>query len=101
VSRLDYSIQNSVDKLPGLQANRMKTQVDARYGVPLLLSGLLQQTDREQAKGLPFLSQIPVLGPLFGSQDYLRPVPPPRNWISPAEERELRASADFPWNVLR
>ena len=121
----------SENSLPGIQSNRMKTQVDARFGSPLLLSGLLQQSTREEAKGIPFLRSIPVLGALFGSDDYLNerselvaipyphssppetfnhpplphriprgPVPPPRNWVSPAEESLLRADPHFPWNVL-
>lgn len=57
--------------IPGIQANRMKTQVDARFGIPLLLSGLLQQGTRENARGLPLLRRLPVLGGLFGSEDYL------------------------------
>lgn len=135
VSHLDTSIGN--DKIPGIQSNRMKTQVDARYGVPLFLSGLLQKNVREQAHGLPWLRQLPILGALFGSDDYLSErselvailvpsstpppapmdkvnptvesesyvakgkVPPPRNWLSPAHERALRASPEFPWNALR
>lgn len=69
VSHLDSTLK--LNKIPGLQSNRMKTQVDARYGVPLLLSGLLQQGTRRQARGLPFLRDIPILGALFGSEDYL------------------------------
>lgn len=69
VSHIDSSIGS--DEVPGFQANRMKTQVDARMGRPLLLSGLLQQSHRKSARGLPFLRQIPVLGLLFGSEDYL------------------------------
>lgn len=69
VSRLDPSI--TLDQVPALQTNRMNTSVDARYGIPLFLSGLLQQGTRENARGLPLLRQIPVLGALFGSEDYL------------------------------
>jgi Flp pilus assembly secretin CpaC len=69
VSHLDSTLSN--EKIPGIQANRMKTQVDAQYGKPLLLSGLLEQNLRREAKGLPFLREIPVLGTLFGSEDYL------------------------------
>lgn len=131
VSHLDSNI--SQDRIPGFQSNRMKTQVDARFGVPLLLSGLLQQGLREEVKGLPFLRNLPVLGLLFGSEDYLNEqselvailyphstppvvptgsvesrfrslpkgrIPPPRNWISPSEERELRDSKEYPWNAL-
>lgn len=69
VSHLDPTLASN--KVPGLQANRMKTQVDAPYEHPLLLSGLLQQSLRKEAKGLPLLREIPILGALFGSEDYL------------------------------
>lgn len=68
VSHLDPSL--SQDKIPGIQANRMKTQVDAQYGIPLFLSGLLQQSMHRVAQGLPLLRSIPILGALFGSEDY-------------------------------
>jgi pilus assembly protein CpaC len=120
----------NADSIPSIQANRMKTQVDARYGQPLLLSGLLQQNMRKQAKGLPLLRQLPILGALFGSEDYLSErselvaillpasappkdpmsrvarftprglAPPPREWVSPEEERALRTSPDWPWNAF-
>ena len=128
VSHLDSP--QSADKIPGIQANRMKTQVDAQFGVPLYLSGLLQQSIREEARGLPLLRSLPVLGTLFGSQDYLKerselvailyphskppfidvknesfrqpkgPIPAPRNWISPSEQKQLLESEDYPWNAL-
>lgn len=128
VSRLDNTLTE--DKLPGIQANRMKTEVDAQYGVPLLLSGLLQQGTREAAKGLPLLRSIPILGLLFGSEDYqndrselvailmpssspppapvarlirLAPkgsIPPPRDWISADDEKRLKNSPNYPWNAL-
>ncbi len=69
VSHLDASISSIA--IPGIQSNRMKTQVDVCMGTPLFLSGLLQKNMRETAKGLPFLRYLPVLGHLFGSSDYL------------------------------
>ena len=128
VSHLDSSLSN--ETIPGIQANRMKTQVDAQYGKPLLLSGLLQQNMRREAKGLPFLRQIPVLGALFGSEDYLNEkselvailVPSkelPQNPMSrlrtgedflpkgslpisrtPAKPALSESDANYPWNVL-
>lgn len=128
VSHLDTTAVDS--RIPGLQANRIKTQVDANFGTPLLLSGLLKQGTKEVLRGLPFLSKIPVLGTLFGSREFqlektelvailvpsnslprapvekfdsffIRgPIPPPRNWVSPTEERALRYSNDFPWNAF-
>jgi Flp pilus assembly secretin CpaC len=130
VSRLDPTLATS-DNIPGLQSNRMKTQIDARYGKPLLLSGLLQQNMRRQVKGLPFLKDIPVLGALFGSEDYLSErselvailvpstevpdapleqiahsfptgeLPPRRELPNPARERALRDAPDYPWNALK
>ncbi|MEK7691528.1 MAG: hypothetical protein AAB425_10970, partial [Bdellovibrionota bacterium] len=68
VSHLDPTIQ--IRDTPGIQANRMRTQVDARFGAPLLLSGLLQKNMHERSSGLPLLSKLPILGPLFGSNEY-------------------------------
>jgi hypothetical protein len=129
VSHLDPTLE--LHKVPGIQANRMKTQVDAEFGRPLLLSGLLQQDMRKQARGLPMLRNIPVLGALFGSEDYQNektelvailvptkeppknpmeriarllpqgPMPPSRMRADLEQERKLRASSDYPWNVLQ
>lgn len=68
-SHLDYATK--VEDVPGLQSNRMKTQVDATFGVPLLLSGLLREDLRTEARGIPLLRKIPILGALFGSEDFL------------------------------
>jgi type II secretory pathway component GspD/PulD (secretin) len=129
LSHLD--VPAGTDNLPGILSNEMKTQVDANYGVPLFLSGFLQQTLRENTQGLPFLQQLPVLGPLFGSTDYLTQrselvailypytapppshklmrslqlprgnLPPPREWLSPSETRTLENHPNYPWNVLQ
>ncbi len=116
--------------IPGIQSNRMTTQVDAQFGVPLLLSGLLQDQVREEAKGLPSLRSIPILGGLFGSEDYLnerselvaillprlspppisaqrlqretllRPLPRPTDRQSLLEEMAIKSHPEFPWNAL-
>ncbi len=128
VSHLDPN--HSSDSIPGIQANRMKTEVDAVFDQPLFLSGLLQEGVKKSVRGLPYLKDIPVLGALFGSEDFLEdrselvaillpsrnlpaaprsaigldraegPVPLPRNWISPTEEIAIRSSPDFPWNAF-
>jgi len=130
VSHLDPQ-HSSSDSIPGLQANRMKTQVDATFDQPLFLSGLLQEGVRNSVRGLPLLKDIPILGLLFGSQDFLEdrselvaillpsrtlpeapriaigldrptgPAPQPRNWISPQEEIAIRSAPDFPWNAFK
>ena len=73
--RLDINVEssqvhkNSVSQndVPSLQTHRMKTQVDATYEQPLFLSGLYQNIQQEQTQGIPFLSQIPLIGRLFGT----------------------------------
>lgn len=128
MSQLDVSAQ--YDEIPGIRSSRMKTQVDATFGEPLLLSGLLQESFRKNRSGLPFLKDLPVIGALFGSESYLNeqselvaillpssrpppghlrlpasdhpkgPVPPPRNRLTPDEAQELRKSSDYPWSAF-
>ncbi len=69
VSQLNPKIQ--VDEVPGIQTNRVQTVVDAQFGVPLFLCGLLQSSTREQVKGIPGLMEIPILGALFSSREFL------------------------------
>lgn len=57
-------------KIPAIQSNRMQTQVDAHYGRPLLLCGLIEDRQREVFEGIPGLKDIPILGRLFGSKDW-------------------------------
>lgn len=125
VSSLDPA--SGAESVPGLHASRLKTQVDARFGAPLFLSGLLQNDFRRQARGVPLLRQLPVLGALFGSEDWINarseliaillpsrqpppaplerwsalgPAPPPRNFVSPEDEVRLKQSPEYPWNAL-
>ncbi|HET6604082.1 MAG TPA: type II secretion system secretin GspD [Xanthomonadaceae bacterium] len=45
------------------------TEVAVQSGQTVLLGGLIKQTNRSGKGGVPFLSRIPVLGGLFGSQN--------------------------------
>jgi len=101
ISELDRA--NGSDHLPGIQASRLKTQVDARIGEPLFLSGLLQEKWGTQERGMPALSKIPVLGKLFGSEDFINQrselvavllplnAPPPAPARIEQEQQTLRA----------
>lgn len=128
VSHLDSGI--ALEDIPGLRTNRMKTQIEAELGTPLLLSGLLQKDERKETTGVPLLKNIPVLGSLFGIQTTESeqselvaillpsreppntspqsidpslpkgPWPPPRNWISADRLKSLKASREYPWNAF-
>lgn len=68
VSSLDNS--NKVDGLPGLFTNRIQTHFDLSEPRTLALSGLIKNEDSKTSQGLPGLSRIPIIGSLFGSQDF-------------------------------
>jgi pilus assembly protein CpaC len=125
---LDASIKN--DQIPGIKTNRIKTLVDGNLGKPLLLSGLLQEDLQETRSGLPGLSEIPILGKLFASEDYqnkrselvaillphLSPpespqerisneipkgfLPIPRSHLNFEELMSAKEDEAFPWNLL-
>jgi len=54
--------------LPGRATSRLQTAVRMRLGQSLILSGIRVRELRKSGSGLPLLSEIPVLGVLFGSQ---------------------------------
>jgi pilus assembly protein CpaC len=128
LSHLDGTLTN--DKIPGVKSNRIKTQVDATMGKPLFLSGLLQEDWRKNIKGLIGLSDIPILGALFGSEDFqnerselvaiLVPsreppsqplarlgsglphgyLPLPRSPLNASDLEAIKSSPNYPWNAL-
>ncbi len=53
--------------VPGRTFSRLTTNVGLKLGQGLVLSGLHAQTHTHSIEGLPFLSDLPLLGLLFGS----------------------------------
>lgn len=53
--------------LPGESTSTLDTMVTLRLGESLVLSGIHTQSERSRTNGIPWLSQIPILGLLFGS----------------------------------
>ncbi len=54
--------------LPGRNTSKLQTLVHMKLGESLVLSGIRTQSQRKTTSGLPLLSDIPLLGVLFGSQ---------------------------------
>lgn len=50
-----------------IQQRQIATQLGVQNGQTVLLGGLIQQTNADTGSGVPLLSDIPVLGKLFGS----------------------------------
>ncbi|GLQ49013.1 type II secretion system secretin GspD [Dyella flava] len=50
-----------------IQQRQIATQLGVQNGQTVLLGGLIQQTNATTNQGVPWLSDIPILGKLFGS----------------------------------
>ena len=59
--------RSAATQLPGRQTSLIDTLVFLKLGESLVLSGIKTKVQRRGSRGLPLLSEIPVLGVLFGS----------------------------------
>jgi pilus assembly protein CpaC len=57
--------------VPSIQTRRAETTVEIPSGGALALAGMIQEQTKQSINGLPGLMQIPVLGALFKSRDYI------------------------------
>ena len=53
--------------LPGRNVSKLSTRVSLKLGQSIVLSGIRTRSQRHDVAGLPLLSQIPLIGVLFGS----------------------------------
>lgn len=58
--------------IPSLTVQRAETTVELGSGQTFAIAGLLQDIVQHNANGLPFLGDIPILGPLFRSDAFNR-----------------------------
>ncbi len=64
----DLTPPGAATTLPGRNTSRLATLVHMKLGESLVLSGIRTQSQRKSSDGLPLLSEIPLLGVLFGSK---------------------------------
>jgi pilus assembly protein CpaC len=57
--------------IPSIRTRRAETVLEIPSGGALAMAGMLQEQTRQQVNGLPGLMQLPVLGALFKSRDYV------------------------------
>jgi pilus assembly protein CpaC len=77
----DLSTENSITlqvpgsnqslTIPSIRTRRAETTVEIPSGGSLAMAGMLQQRTKQQINGLPGLMQLPVIGALFRSRDYI------------------------------
>jgi pilus assembly protein CpaC len=63
-------VQNNIS-IPALRVRRADTTVEIPSGGALAMAGMIQEQTRQAMHGLPGLQQVPILGALFRSRDYV------------------------------
>ncbi len=69
-----FSLSNGTTSsvtVPGLNVRRAETMVELPSGGGMMIAGLLQNVTKQTIDSLPGLMQLPVLGALFRSRDFV------------------------------
>ena len=67
----DNSINITGVQVPSIKTRRAETTLEIPSGGSMAMAGLIQDQTKQAINGLPGLSQLPVLGQLFRSRDYI------------------------------
>ena len=67
----ENSVSISGTTIPAIKTNRADTTLEIPSGGSIVMAGLIKQQTKQAISGLPGASQIPVLGTLFRSRDYV------------------------------
>jgi pilus assembly protein CpaC len=67
----DNSINISGVNVPSVKTRRAETTLEIPSGGSLAMAGLIQEQTKQAVNGMPGVDQIPVLGQLFRSQDFV------------------------------
>jgi len=68
----DGAITTGGITVSALKVRRAESTIELPSGGTLVMAGLLQETYKQSINGVPGLMQLPVLGALFKSRDFLR-----------------------------
>ena len=62
---------NTTLTIPSIKTRRAETTVEIPSGGALAMAGMIGEQTKQQINGIPGLMQLPVLGALFKSRDYI------------------------------
>ena len=62
---------NTTLTIPSIKTRRAETTVEIPSGGALAMAGMIGEQTKQQINGLPGLMQLPILGALFKSRDYI------------------------------
>ena len=68
----DLNEAKALEGIPSLTTRRLNTSVRVSQGQTIILSGMKQKQNTTQTDGLPFLSQLPLLGHLFSTHSQVQ-----------------------------
>src|ERR1700724_240349 len=57
--------------IPSIKTRRVETTLEIPSGGAMAMAGLIQEQTKQAVNGLPGMSQLPILGSLFRSRDYV------------------------------
>ncbi|MGY4628460.1 pilus assembly protein CpaC [Bradyrhizobium sp. USDA 4486] len=63
--------QASSITIPSIQTRRAETTLEIPSGGSMAMAGLIQQQTKQAINGLPGIDQVPIIGALFRSQDFV------------------------------
>jgi pilus assembly protein CpaC len=67
----DNSILISGISVPSVKTRRAETTLEIPSGGSMAMAGLIQQQTKQAVNGMPGIDQLPILGQLFRSQDFV------------------------------
>jgi pilus assembly protein CpaC len=68
----DNSITISGITVPSVTTRRAETTLEIPSGGSMAMAGLIQEETKQAVNGMPGIDQVPVLGQLFRSQDFMK-----------------------------
>lgn len=74
VTDIDTSVQQTIDNttVPGFRTRKNETTIELPSGGSIATAGLISTKTQQAINGVPGLMNLPILGSLFRSRDYLR-----------------------------
>jgi pilus assembly protein CpaC len=63
--------QTQTQTIPSIKTRRAETTIELPSGGTLAMAGMIQEQTKQQLNGMPGLMNVPVLGALFKSRDYV------------------------------
>ncbi len=71
VQSLGALAESTTLTIPSIKTRRAETTVEIPSGGSLAMAGMIQEQTKQQINGIPGLMQLPILGALFKSRDYI------------------------------